>query len=176
MMKTKQTDELLAKDEQYVWHGMRPFSPNSTMVGAKAEGCWVEDIQGKRYLDGMSGLWCVNSGYGRKELAEAAYKQLQTLSYFPMSQSHEPAIKLAEKLNEWLGESMLFSSQIVVQKRTKQLLKQQDNTMLKKGEPHRYKFMSRYRGYHGNTMATMATTGQAQRRYQYEPFASGFYM
>ena len=40
-----------------------------------------------------------------------------------MSQSHEPAIKLAEKLNEWLGESMLFSSQIVVQKRTKQLLK-----------------------------------------------------
>ncbi|MCC2392050.1 hypothetical protein LKL82_27350, partial [Bacillus pacificus] len=36
MMKTKQTDELLAKDEQYVWHGMRPFSPNSTMVGAKA--------------------------------------------------------------------------------------------------------------------------------------------
>ena len=111
MMKTKQTDELLAKDEQYVWHGMRPFSPNSTMVGAKAEGCWVEDIQGKRYLDGMSGLWCVNSGYGRKELAEAAYKQLQTLSYFPMSQSHEPAIKLAEKLNEWLGgEYVIFFS------------------------------------------------------------------
>ncbi len=47
--------------------------------------------------------------------------------------------------------------------------------MLKKGEPHRYKFMSRYRGYHGNTMATMAATGQAQRRYQYEPFASGFF-
>ena len=110
MMKTKQTDELLAKDEQYVWHGMRPFSPNSTMVGAKAEGCWVEDIQGKRYLDGMSGLWCVNSGYGRKELAEAAYKQLQTLSYFPMSQSHEPAIKLAEKLNEWLGGYVIFFS------------------------------------------------------------------
>ncbi len=47
--------------------------------------------------------------------------------------------------------------------------------MRKKGEPHRYKFMSRYRGYHGNTMATMAATGQAQRRYQYEPFASGFF-
>ena len=69
----------------------------------------------------MSGLWCVNSGYGRKELAEAAYKQLQTLSYFPMSQSHEPAIKLAEKLNEWLGGVCYFL--IVVRKRTKQLLK-----------------------------------------------------
>ncbi len=81
MMKTKQTDELLAKDEQYVWHGMRPFSPNSTMVGAKAEGCWVEDIQGKRYLDGMSGLWCVNSGYGRKSLQKrhiSNYKHYHT--------------------------------------------------------------------------------------------------
>ena len=90
MMKTKQTDELLAKDEQYVWHGMRPFSPNSTMVGAKAEGCWVEDIQGKRYLDGMSGLWCVNSGYGRKELAEVLisnYKHYHTFQcHNPMSQ------------------------------------------------------------------------------------------
>ena len=47
MMKTKQTYESLAKDEQYVWHGMRPFSPSSTMVRAKAEGCWVEDIKEK---------------------------------------------------------------------------------------------------------------------------------
>ena len=54
--------------------------------------------------------------------SEAAYKQLQTFIILSMSQSHEPAIKLAEKLNEWLG-GMLFSSLIVVRKRTKQLLK-----------------------------------------------------
>ena len=42
MMKTKQTDELLAKDEQYVWHGMRPFSPNSTMVGQKQKGAGLK--------------------------------------------------------------------------------------------------------------------------------------
>ena len=42
MMKTKQTDELLAKDEQYVWHGMRPFSPNSTMVGQKLKGAGLK--------------------------------------------------------------------------------------------------------------------------------------
>ncbi|MFO6754787.1 aminotransferase [Bacillus cereus] len=73
-----------------------------------------------------------------------------------------------------LGESMLFFFSQWVEKRTKQLLESKAKTTLKKGEPHRYKFMSRYRGYHGNTMATMAATGQAQRRYQYEPFASGF--
>ena len=42
MMKTKQTDELLAKDEQYVWHGMRPFSPNNTMVGQKQKGAGLK--------------------------------------------------------------------------------------------------------------------------------------
>ncbi|MGO0732808.1 aminotransferase class III-fold pyridoxal phosphate-dependent enzyme [Bacillus shihchuchen] len=145
-MKTKQTDELLAKDEQYVWHGMRPFSPNSTMVGAKAEGCWVEDIQGKRYLDGMSGLWCVNSGYGRKELAEAAYKQLQTLSYFPMSQSHEPAIQLAEKLNEWLGGEYVIFFSNSGSEANETAFKIARQYYAQKGEPHRYKFMSRYRG------------------------------
>lgn len=47
MMKTKQTDELLAKDEQYVWHGMRPFSPNSTMVGQKQKGAGLKIYKGK---------------------------------------------------------------------------------------------------------------------------------
>ena len=58
----------------------------------------------------MSGLWCVNSGYGRKELAEAAYKQLKHIILSDVT-SHEPAIKLAEKLNEWLGgEYVIFFS------------------------------------------------------------------
>ncbi|WP_144623989.1 aminotransferase class III-fold pyridoxal phosphate-dependent enzyme, partial [Bacillus cereus] len=74
-----------------------------SMVIHEAEGAWVTDIHGNRYLDGMSGLWCVNAGYGRKELAEAAYKQLNTMPYYPLTQSHVPAIQLAEKLNEWLG-------------------------------------------------------------------------
>ena len=174
MMKMKQSDALLAKDEKYVWHGMRPYSPNSTMIGAKAEGCWVEDIEGNRYLDGMSGLWCVNSGYGRKELADAAYEQLQKLAYFPMTQSHEPAIQLAEKLNEWLGGDYVIFFSNSGSEANETAFKIARQYYAYKGEPHRFKFMSRYRGYHGNTMAAMAATGQAQRKYQYEPFASGF--
>ncbi len=175
MVKMKQTDALLVKDEKYVWHGMRPFSPKGIMVGAKAEGCWVEDIDGKRYLDGMSGLWCVNSGYGRKELAEAAYEQLQRLSYFPMSQSHEPAIKLAEKLNEWLGGEYVIFFSNSGSEANETAFKIARQYYAQKREASRYKFISRYRGYHGNTMATMAATGQARRKYQYEPFASGFF-
>ncbi|PHA01954.1 aspartate aminotransferase family protein [Bacillus pseudomycoides] len=174
MVKTKQSGELLAKDEKYVWHGMRPYSPNSTMIGMKAEGCWVEDSEGNRYLDGMSGLWCVNSGYGRKELADAAHEQLQKLSYFPMSQSHEPAIQLAEKLNEWLGGEYVIFFSNSGSEANETAFKIARQYYAYKGEPHRFKVMARYRGYHGNTMAAMAATGQAQRKYQYEPLAAGF--
>ncbi|GAA3312835.1 hypothetical protein GCM10020331_001510 [Ectobacillus funiculus] len=61
-------------DEKYLWHAMRGANPSpSNLIITKAEGAWVTDIDGNRYLDGMSGLWCVNVGYGRKELARAAF-------------------------------------------------------------------------------------------------------
>ncbi|MEZ0117260.1 UNVERIFIED_ORG: adenosylmethionine-8-amino-7-oxononanoate aminotransferase [Heyndrickxia coagulans] len=102
-----QTKTLQETDEKYLWHAMRgaasPGQPN--LIITKAEGAWVTDIEGNRYLDGMAGLWCVNTGYGRKELAEAAYKQLLEMPYYPLSQSHVPAIQLAEKLKRmaWRG-------------------------------------------------------------------------
>ncbi|SIE40227.1 ornithine aminotransferase [Mycobacteroides abscessus subsp. abscessus] len=58
---------------------MKPYSPQSTIVAEKAEGSWITASDGKRYLDAMAGLWCVNAGYGRKELAEAAYVQLKEM-------------------------------------------------------------------------------------------------
>ncbi|MDV2888448.1 aminotransferase class III-fold pyridoxal phosphate-dependent enzyme, partial [Alkalihalophilus pseudofirmus] len=66
------------------------------------------DIEGNRYLDGMSGLWCVNVGYGREELAKAAFEQLKEMPYFPLTQSHVPAIQLAKKLNEWLDDDYVI--------------------------------------------------------------------
>ena len=63
-------------------HHIHPFTDTAdlnnrgTRVITRAEGVFIEDSNGKRYLDGMAGLWCVNVGYGRKELAEAAYKQM----------------------------------------------------------------------------------------------------
>ncbi|MBU3572535.1 aspartate aminotransferase family protein [Priestia aryabhattai] len=166
--------DLRAKDEQYVWHGMKPYSPDATMVATKAKGAWITDEQGNRYLDAMAGLWCVNTGYGREELALAAYEQLKELAYFPLTQSHVPAIKLAEKLNEMLGDDyvIFFSNSGSEANETAFKIVRQYHQQ--KGEHSRYKFISRYRGYHGNSMGALAATGQAQRKYKYEPLAPGF--
>jgi taurine-pyruvate aminotransferase len=120
-MDTKDTRlrELVEKDERYVWHALSRYTPVEEGGTAPAprimvtggEGAWISDAEGNRYLDGMSGLWCVNVGYGREELARAAYDQLVKLPYYPLTMSHEPAVELGEKLNEWLdGEYVVFYS------------------------------------------------------------------
>ncbi|MDR4886850.1 aspartate aminotransferase family protein [Fredinandcohnia sp. QZ13] len=174
MTKVTHGEDLLTKDKDYVWHSMRPYNPNSTLVIQKAEGSWLTDHNGKRYLDGMSGLWCVNVGYGRKELADAAHEQLKEMAYYPLTHSHEPAIKLAEKLNEMLGDEyvIFFSNSGSEANETAFKLVRQYHQQ--KGEHSRYKFISRYRAYHGNSMGSLAATGQAQRKYKYEPLAPGF--
>jgi taurine-pyruvate aminotransferase len=167
-------EELLAQDDKYLWHSMKPYNPNVTIVATKAEGSWVSDADGKRYLDAMAGLWCVNVGYGRTELADAAYEQLKEMAYFPLTQSHIPAIKLAEKLNEMLGDEyvIFFSNSGSEANETAFKIVRQYHQQ--KGEFNRYKILSRYRAYHGNSMGALAATGQAQRKYKYEPLAPGF--
>ncbi|WP_096435199.1 aspartate aminotransferase family protein [Alteribacter populi] len=162
------------KDEQYIWHSMKPYNPDGTMVIKKAEGAWVTDINGNKYLDAMAGLWCVNVGYGRTELAEAAYKQLKELAYFPLTQSHLPAIELGEKLNSMLdGEYVIFFSNSGSEA-NETAFKIARQYHQQNGDHHRYKFISRYRAYHGSSMGALAATGQAQRKYKYEPLAQGF--
>src|SRR3954467_7344916 len=154
---------------------MRGAGPSpANLIITKAAGAWVTDINGKSYLDGMSGLWCVNVGYGRKELARAAFEQLEEMPFYPLTQSHLPAIKLAEKLNEMLGDDyvIFFSNSGSEANETAFKIVRQYHQQ--KGEPNRYKIVSRYRGYHGNSIGALAATGQAQRKYKYEPLAPGF--
>lgn len=163
------------KDQKYLWHSMLPYSENNPpMVVTEAQGSWITDMSGNKYLDGMSGLWCVNVGYGRKELAEAAYEQLLKLPYFPLTQSHMPAILLAEKLNEWLeGDYVIFfsNSGSEANEAAFKMVRQYQQQI---GQHYRYKFISRYRGYHGSSLGALSATGQAQRKFKYEPLSSGF--
>lgn len=174
MAQMKQGEDFLTKDKDFVWHSMKPYNPNGTMIAEKAEGSWVTDHDGNRFLDGMAGLWCVNVGYGRTELADAAYDQLKKMAYFPLTQSHTPAIQLAEKLNELLGDEyvIFFSNSGSEANETAFKIARQYHQQ--KGNHSRYKFISRYRAYHGNTMGSLAATGQAQRKFKYEPLAPGF--
>ena len=170
----KEKVDFLTKDQDYVWHSMKPYNPDTTMIAERAEGSWITDHNGKKYLDAMAGLWCVNVGYGRLELAEAACKQLKEMAYFPLTQSHKPAILLAEKLNEMLGEEyvIFFSNSGSEANETAFKIVRQYHQQ--KGDHHRYKFISRYRAYHGNSMGALAATGQAERKYKYEPLSQGF--
>ncbi|WP_096188855.1 aspartate aminotransferase family protein [Evansella halocellulosilytica] len=174
MEKIEHHQSSLNKDNRYIWHSMKPYNPDSTMVVKEAEGAWVTDINDEKYLDAMSGLWCVNIGYGRHELAEAAYKQLKELAYFPLTQSHLPAIKLGEKINEMLGDEYVIYFSNSGSEANETAFKIARQYYQQKGEHSRYKFISRYRSYHGNTLGSLAATGQAQRKYRYEPLAPGF--
>ncbi|RNB74055.1 aspartate aminotransferase family protein [Brevibacillus panacihumi] len=166
-------ESLLDSDRTHMWHHMSPYNPNP-MIATEASGSWITDIDGNRYLDGMSGLWCVNIGYGRQELADAAYEQLKQLAYFPLTQSHVPAIRLAEKVSEWLGAEyrVFFSNSGSEANEVAFKLARQYHHQ--NGEPGRYKFISRHRAYHGNTMGSLAATGQSIRKEKYEPLAPGF--
>ncbi len=171
----KETREWLEKDRRYVWHPMSGHDPEaSKMLMAEADGAWISDADGNRYLDGMAGQWSVNVGYGREELARAAYEQLKIMPFYPLVQSHQPAIELAEKLNEWLdGEYVIFYSNSGSEANDT-AFKIARQYHQQNGEPGRWKFIARYRGYHGNTLGSLAATGHAQRKYRYEPLAPGF--
>jgi taurine-pyruvate aminotransferase len=171
----QETQKWTDKDRRYVWHAMSGYDPQaSIMVVAEAKGAWIADTDGNRYLDGMGGQWSVNAGYGREELARAAYEQLQTMPFYPMVQSHKPAIELGEKLNEWLEDEYVIFYSNSGSEANDTAFKVARQYHQQNGEPNRWKFISRYRGYHGNTLGSLAATGHAQRRYRYEPLAPGF--
>ncbi|SES79036.1 Adenosylmethionine-8-amino-7-oxononanoate aminotransferase [Salinibacillus kushneri] len=170
----KHDNQLISKDAQYVWHSMKPYNPESTMIAEKSNGSWIVDHNGRRFLDAMAGLWCVNAGYGREELAQAAYEQLKKLAYIPLVQTHEPAIKLAEKINEWLDDEYVIFFSNSGSEANEAAFKIARQYHYHNGSPAKYKVVSRYRSYHGNSFGALAATGQAQRKYQYEPLSPGF--
>ncbi len=192
MLDLDRSDELLAKSEEVspesetsltqmdvesLWHPMvqhKKYERNPPKRMDKAEGCYVTDSEGKEYLDGVSGLWCVNVGYGRKELADAAHEQLIELSYFPLVMSHSPAIKLAAKLIKLLGfeGKVHFSNSGSEANETAFKMARQYHSQT--GGTRRYKIISRYRAYHGNTMGALSATAQAERRAKYDPLVPGF--
>ncbi|WP_027953579.1 aspartate aminotransferase family protein [Halobacillus kuroshimensis] len=174
MTKADVQNDMFVKDEKYVWHSMKPYKPENTMIAKSAKGSWITDVQGNRFLDAMSGLWCVNIGYGREELAEAAYNQIKELSYMPMTESHEPAVNLAEKINDMLGGDYVVFFSNSGSEANEMAFKMTRQYHQQKGDHYRSKFISRYRAYHGNSTSSLSATGQAQRKYKYEPLGSGF--
>jgi adenosylmethionine-8-amino-7-oxononanoate aminotransferase len=151
-----------------------PAPGKGPIIIAEGDGAWVTDTNGNRYLDGLSGQWCVNVGYGRSRLAEAAARQLETLAFHPLTRGHIPAIELSERLEELLGgrrASYYANSGSEANELAFKLVRQYHQL---RGEPSRFKIIARYRAYHGSTLGALSATGQAMRRTGYEPLAPGF--
>ena len=169
--------ELTDLDLACLWHPMLQHrglaaAPPKRIV--RASGSFLYGADGSRWLDGVSGLWCVNVGHGRDELADVAREQMARCAYVPMTLSHEPAIRLASKLVELLGYPgrVYFSNSGSEANEAAFKIARQYHAQV--GNPGRFKIIARNRGYHGATMGALSATGQAERRFGYEPLVPGF--
>ena len=153
-------------DRRYNFHPFTALAQHETkgpaVVMAGGEGVWLQDVEGKRYIDGMAGLWCVNVGYGRKELARAMADQGETLSYchaFSSLASDKPAL-LAERLINRAPANMskiFFGNSGSDANDTQVKLVWYYNNV--RGKPNKKKIISRNRAYHGVTMVSGSLTG-----------------
>ena len=145
------------------------------MVVAGAEGATVYDADGTAYLDAMAGLWCVNIGYGRSQLAEVAAEQMRQLAYFPHMAMNAPAAGLAEKINGLMGggyHTYFVNSGSEANEAGFKIARQ----YMKHEYPGEYRFktIGRYFAYHGTTLATLDAGGMGERKAKFEPYSGNF--
>jgi L-2,4-diaminobutyrate transaminase len=158
--------DLAALDKKYLLHPFTALSDHATAGPAativKGSGVWLEDDKGNRYIDAMAGLWCVNVGYGRQELADAMREQALKLPYFHLfsSMSVDMPILLAEKLVEMAPVPMskvFFGNSGSDANDTQVKLVWYYNNV--RGKPEKKKIIARMRGYHGVTIVSASLTG-----------------
>jgi adenosylmethionine-8-amino-7-oxononanoate aminotransferase len=141
----------------------------------RAEGCYVYDEHGKRYLDGLSGLFCVNAGHGRTELGEAAARQVEELDFYVLwSYAHPRAIELAARIASLAPGDLnrvFFTSG--GSEAVESALKLSRNFHRMHGKGQKHKVIAREVAYHGTTLGALSATGITDLRMQFEPLAPG---
>ena len=141
----------------------------------RGEGAYVYDEHGKRYLDGLSALFCVNAGHGRAEIGDAAAAQVRELDfYITWSYAHPRAIELATRLASVAPGDLnraFFTSggSEAVESAIKLARAYHQQT----GNPRKTKFITREIAYHGTTLGALAATGIPQLRTPFEPLVPG---
>ena len=176
-MDTLDNNAIVQADRNHVWHHLsqhKPYENAEPMVIAEGKGLRVKDIHGKQYLDAVSGgVWTVNVGYGREDIAKAVYDQLCKMNYFAQTAGNIPAAQFAEKLLEKMpGMSRVYYSNSGSEANEK-AYKMVRQIAAKNDAGKKYKILYRERDYHGTTITTLSSTGQFERRAQYGPFTPG---
>ncbi|MGB0120558.1 MAG: aspartate aminotransferase family protein [Solirubrobacterales bacterium] len=141
----------------------------------KGDGPYVWDDKGNRYLDGLSGLFCVNAGHGRTELAEAAARQYEELDFFVIwSYAHPRAIELASKLASLTPgdlNKVFFTNGGA--EAVESAIKLARNYHRMRGNGQKAKIIAREVAYHGTTLGALSATGITNLRSQFEPLSPG---
>jgi adenosylmethionine-8-amino-7-oxononanoate aminotransferase len=172
------TRDLVAVDHAHLLHPLHhPSMHRNPKVWVEGRGAIVKDADGREYLDGLAGLWNVNVGHGRRELAEAAMTQMSALAYCSSyaGSTNYPAIELAERLSEVTYPSInTFYFTSGGAEATDSSIKTARFYWKAVGKPDKTKVISRRRGYHGLTLAAMSATGLSAFWPMFEPRVPGF--
>ncbi len=172
-------DELQKAAREHLWMHFSRLghfaAGNDVEIMARGEGCYLWDAKERKYLDALSGLFVVQIGHGRAEVADALAEQAKTLEYFPIwSYAHPPAIELAAKLAELapgdLNRVFFTSGGSEAVESAWKLARQYHRA---RGEETRYKVIARDLAYHGTTMGALAITGLEAIKAPFEPLMPG---
>lgn len=177
---TWNTTELAAKDRAHLMHpvsNLHQVRRDGPLVFARGEDVWLWDTDGTRYLDAFAGLWNVNVGHGRTELARAAAEQMEEVAFVPnfFGLASPPAIELASRLAELFPDPInhfQFTSGGAESNET--ALKIARYAWWLKGKPEKVKILSRRMGYHGIAMGALAATGIPAYHEGFGPATPGF--
>jgi adenosylmethionine-8-amino-7-oxononanoate aminotransferase len=171
--------DLQALARRHLWMHftrMGGYGPGADIpIIARGDGCYVFDEHGRRYLDGLSALFCVNSGHGRTELADAAAAQMRELDFFTTwSYAHPRAIELAARIARLAPpglERVFFTSG--GSEAVESALKLVRAYHRLRGDEQRTKIVARELSYHGTSLGALAATGLPALKTPFEPVAPG---
>lgn len=165
-------------DRAHIWHHLtqhKPFETGEPRVIVEGKGMRVWDQKGKEYLDAVSGgVWTVNVGYGRTEIADAVRDQLVKINYFAGSAGSIPGALFAERLIEkmpGLARVYYCNSGSEANEKAFKMVRQIAH---KRYGGKKHKVLYRERDYHGTTISCLSAGGQDERNAQYGPFTPGF--
>ena len=174
------TQQLVQRDLEYVLHPMqgRIDEAQPPLVIVKGQGAVITDTEGNEYIDGLAGLWNVNVGHGRAELAEAAAEQMRTLAYASgyYGSSNVAAIKLAARLADLAPGDLKATFYTTGGAESNETAFKLARFYWKiVGRPDKVKIISLQGGYHGLTTGAMSATGIRTFWQRFDPLQAGFH-
>jgi adenosylmethionine-8-amino-7-oxononanoate aminotransferase len=172
------TTQLLEADRRYLVHPLHhPDDHRQPLVVVEGKGAILRDAEGHEYIDGLSGLWNVNVGHGRAELADAAAAQMKRVAFASayIGATNEPAIRLAEKIvcHAYSNSAAVYFTTAGAESNESSFKFARYYWKLKE-KPQKTKIISRIHAYHGVTMAAMSATGMPIFHKMFGPLVPGF--